>query len=122
MEIEARQIHSLEGGDQNREVIGQAAGHHGIDGEGVQRQLETGRRVRRDDRLGRPAFEGQHRGDPIDGRRHDRQTIGPALRVAVVDGGEQVVGDVVDAGGIERHRKCSTNPKRIIRLERGPET
>jgi hypothetical protein len=33
----------------------------------------------------------------------DGQTVGPTLLVTIVDGGEQIVRDVVDAVGVEGH-------------------
>ena len=43
VEVEVRPVHRLEGRDQHREILRQAAGHHGVDRGGMQRQVEAGR-------------------------------------------------------------------------------
>ncbi len=51
-----------------------------------------------DDGVGRPRIGGQHGLHAIDLRRHDGQAVGPALFVAEVDRGQQIVGGFVNAG------------------------
>ena len=98
MEVEVRLVHRLERGDQDREIFRQAAGHDRVDRGGVDGELQAGGGMGGDHGLGRAALEGQRGVDAFDDRRDDGKAVGPALLVAVVDGGEQIVRDLVDAG------------------------
>ena len=104
MEVEVGTVHRLEGGNHDGKVLGQASGHHGVHRRCVQRQVEAGRRMPGDHGLWRPAVRGQHRLHPVDRRRHHRQAVGPALLETEIDGAEQVVGRLVDAGRERGHK------------------
>ena len=101
--VEPWKFHRLEGGDQDGEILGQAAGHHRIDGGGVHGKLQAGGRMGGNHRLARAALIEPHRLNAFDHGGDDGQAVGPALLVAVFDGGQQVVRHVVDALCIERH-------------------
>ena len=66
-------------------------------------QFQPGGGVGGDHGLGRTAFERQSGLHPLDDGRDDRQSVGPSLRVTIIDGGEQIVRNLVDALGIEGH-------------------
>src|SRR5262245_18054862 len=102
MKVEVRLVHRLEGRNQHRKILGQAASHDGVYRSGMDRQLKSGGRVGRNHRLWGSTLESKRRVHALNRWRNNRQAIGPPLLITVVDGGEQVVRDLVDAG-IARH-------------------
>jgi len=98
MEIELRPVHRLEGRDQHGKIFRQASGHDGIDGGCMQGKVEAGRGMMRDHRVGWACVGREHRLHAVDDRRDDGQAVGPALLVAKIDGGQQVVRHLMDAG------------------------
>ena len=97
VEVELPFEQSLNRGNDNREVLGQAAGHHRIDGEFLDRGDAVFGRHRAKFVLRVTVSPGQELFHPLRRRRNNRQPIGPALVVEpVVDRFERVVqGDCV---------------------------
>src|SRR5262249_12757042 len=106
MKVEVRLVHRLEGRNQHRKILGQTAGHDGIDRGTMEGQLKSGRRVARDHRLRGPALVAKRGVHALKGRRNDRQTVGPPFFIAIVDRREQIVGNLVDAG-IKWHERLA---------------
>ena len=103
VEIEIGLVHRLERRDHDGEIFRQAAGHDGVDGGGVDGELQAGGGVGGDHGFRRATFIQKCGFHAFDHGRDDGQAIGPALLITIVDGGEQVVGDIVDAVGVEGH-------------------
>ena len=68
MHVELVGTDGLQGGQHDREVLGQAAGHHGIHGHLLHRALDEGRGHDRHHLVGRPSRSVQHAGHPGFGR------------------------------------------------------
>ena len=67
-------------GEHPRQVLGQAAGHHGGDGDLLDGDVDEVRRHRGDDVLGVAARALEHPQHALLGRRDDGQAVGPAAR------------------------------------------
>ena len=77
--------HRLDRGDQHRKIFGLTAGHHRVDGDLPQRRLAHGGRNDGDEGVGvAPRHAGEQPIDALRRRRHDGQSIGPALFIEVV--------------------------------------
>src|SRR5262249_9709586 len=74
------------------------------------RQLQPGGRVGGDHSLSWPPLVSKGRLDPVGHGWNDRQAVGPALVVAIVDRGQKVVRHLVDAVGIEWHLPALLGP------------
>ena len=85
MHVERVGAGGLDGGQHDRQVLGQAAGHHGVDGDLLDRAGHQVGRDDRDDLVRRPGRPGEHPQHPVLGGRHDRQPVGPAARVRRLD-------------------------------------
>ena len=72
--------------DDDREVLGRAARHHGIYGDAIDARRAESRRQVRHDLVPRPARPGEHPLDALDRRGHNRQAVAPAaLEIEPVD-------------------------------------
>src|SRR5262249_11506016 len=67
------------------------------------RQLQPGGRVGGDHRLRWPPLVSKGRLDPVGHGWNDRQAVGPAMVVAIIERSQKVVRHLVDAVGIEWH-------------------
>ena len=81
VQVERRVEHRLERGDDDREVLRQAAGHDGVRRRLPHRHATAARRQVADQELGVGRLDDlEHRLDPLGRRRHDRQTVRPPAR------------------------------------------
>ncbi len=76
--VELVVAHRLDRGQHPRQVLGQAAGHDGGDRDLLDGGVDEVGRNRGDDLVGRTRGAAEHLDDTFLGRRHDRQTVGPA--------------------------------------------
>ena len=96
VEIEGRLERRLHGGDDDREVLGPAAGEHRTRRDPLERRLAHRRRHLSQRERGIAAA--QHRVDALAGRRDHRQPVAPAAL-------EHVLELVVRPGGVERRQR-----------------
>jgi len=83
---------TLDGGHDDRHVLGLAAGHHRVDRDLLRRDGHHPVRDEGDLLLRGEPGRLEHRADPLRRGRHDRKTVGPALCEAELDR----VADVLD--------------------------
>ena len=76
----------LNSGQYHREVLGLTPSHDGVDSNLLDRGLAVAGAERADEFVpGATRRAGQHTLDPLAGRRHDRETIGDATLVELLD-------------------------------------
>ena len=107
----------LDGGQHDRQVLGPAAGHHGVDGDLLDGDVDEVGRHDGHDLVGRAGRALQHPQDALLGGRHHRQAVGPApveQRLHLVLG----VGDL-DAAAVQQ-RTAEPDPQLVdeVRVDR----
>ena len=101
-------LHGLPRGEHDREVLRPAAGHRRVDGGELDGHAAVEMLQRPDHLLGTTVDGGEELVDQRPGGRHERQAVGPALLVAVLDrrvGGVRVGGG--QGVGLRRHEARS---------------
>ena len=90
------------GGDEHGHVLGEAAGHDGVHGDGVDGGLAAAGRQDADDLQRVAGGAGEHRGDARLGRGDDGEAVGPAAVGELAADSHDVVGEGDGRAGAAR--------------------